>query len=344
MICYPAPLAAGSVIAISALSAGVPAAYHARLDRVLAGLTAAGYQLIEGRYLRQNQQHVSASAEERAAELMQFLLDDDIAAILPPWGGELAMQLLPLLDFAAIANAKPKWLLGFSDISTISSVLTAQCGWATVHGANLMQLHPLQTEPLTANTLKVLQLKRGDSLLQHASSYYETQPCSFADNPDALFNLTEPTLWQWLGQPPTSGSMQGRLLGGCLDTLMHLLLTDYLDIRQLKLAYGAEGVLLYLENAELSATALARALLALKYRGVLQHIKGIVFGRDGSQGQPAKDFSYSQALSMVLQDTGLPVLINADIGHLAPNLALINGAVAEIGISNGKGWIRQQLV
>ncbi len=341
---YPAPLIAGSKIAITAFSSGVAKPFQPRLDIVLAGLTAAGYQVIEGRHLRQNQQHSSAPAFERAGELLQFLLDDSIAAILPPWGGELALELLPQLDFAAIRQAKPKWLLGFSDISTLSSVITAQCGWATIHAANLMQLHPQQTDPLTANTLKVLQLQAGQSVQQHASSCYEIQPQSFAANPHALFNLTEPTQWQWLGAPPAAGVIRGRLIGGCLDTLMHLLLTDYLDLAALCQRYASDGLILYLENAELSPTAIARALLALKYNGVLRQLNGLIFGRDGTNGQHGKAISYAQAIAQALQGTDLPVLINADIGHLAPNLALINGAVAEIGINNDKGWITQQLI
>lgn len=275
---------------------------------------------------------------------MQFLLDDSIAAIIPPWGGELAMELLPLLDFNAISKAKPKWLSGFSDISTLSSVLTAQCGWATVHCANLMQLHPAQTDALTANTLKVLQLPAGASWLQQASPFYETQPRCFATDPDALFQLSEPTQWQWLCHAPLSGSIRGRLIGGCLDTLMQLLHTDYLDLAALRQRSAADGLILYLENAELSPTAIIRALQALKYRGVLQQVNGLVFGRDGTNGQHGKAISYLDAIAQALQDTDLPVMINADIGHLAPNLALINGAVAEVGIRDGRGWVTQQLV
>ena len=110
---YPKPLVKGDKIAICAFSSGVDKAFHERLDIVLNGLTAKGFTVIEGACLRQSHN----SAKQRADELMQSLTDDSIAAIMPPWGGDLTMEILPLLDFNAISKARPKWLVGFSDIN-----------------------------------------------------------------------------------------------------------------------------------------------------------------------------------------------------------------------------------
>ena len=40
------------------------------------------------------------------------------AAVVPPWGGELAIDLLDQLDWDALAAAEPTWLVGWSDICT----------------------------------------------------------------------------------------------------------------------------------------------------------------------------------------------------------------------------------
>lgn len=53
--------------------------------------------------------------------------------LVPPWGGETAIELLPLLDWAAISAAEPTWMVGFSDISTIITPLTLLTSVATVH-------------------------------------------------------------------------------------------------------------------------------------------------------------------------------------------------------------------
>ena len=58
-----------------------------------------------------------------------MLTDPGIRAVIPPWGGELAVELLPHLDLRAIAST-PSWLVGFSDISTLLLAITSATGMA----------------------------------------------------------------------------------------------------------------------------------------------------------------------------------------------------------------------
>ena len=153
---YPAPLRSGDRVAVTAPSSGVLPALHARLDVVLGHLRAQGFRVTEGRCLRDEVASASAPADERAAELMAFLLRDDIAAIIPPWGGELAIELLDRLDWPALENARPKWLLGYSDTSTLMLALTLRLGWATAHGPCLMDLAPGQNDLLTRAAISAL--------------------------------------------------------------------------------------------------------------------------------------------------------------------------------------------
>jgi muramoyltetrapeptide carboxypeptidase LdcA involved in peptidoglycan recycling len=100
---------------------------------------------------------------------VRFLSDPAVGAIMPPWGGELAIELLDLIDFAALSFMLPKWLLGYSDLSTLQLPLTLVSGWATAHGPNLMDLAPTQTDPLTTSTLRVLSANFSTPVEQHAS-------------------------------------------------------------------------------------------------------------------------------------------------------------------------------
>ena len=104
---YPAPLRAGSRIAVTAPSSGVLPPLHPRLDLNLAQLRAQGFIVEEGDCLRDEHLSASASADARAAELMHFLLRDDIHAVFPPWGGELAIELLDRLDWPALQHVAP---------------------------------------------------------------------------------------------------------------------------------------------------------------------------------------------------------------------------------------------
>ncbi|MGF1717587.1 LD-carboxypeptidase [Photobacterium chitinilyticum] len=50
------------------------------------------------------------------------------------------MSFLLNEDIDALTKVKPKWILGFSDVSTITAVLSSKLGWATAHCSNLMDL------------------------------------------------------------------------------------------------------------------------------------------------------------------------------------------------------------
>ncbi|MBK8047901.1 MAG: LD-carboxypeptidase [Anaerolineales bacterium] len=118
---YPSPLRRGDTIGITAPSAGVGPALEPRLTFCLQALQDLGFRIREGHCLRSDKM-ASAPAQMRADELQAMLLDDSIRAILPPWGGEILIDLLPLLDWEALAA--PKWIIGYSDLSTFMAPYT----------------------------------------------------------------------------------------------------------------------------------------------------------------------------------------------------------------------------
>ena len=248
---YPAPLRAGSRIAVTAPSSGVLPPLHPRLDLNLAHLRAQGFIVEEGECLRDEHLSASASADARATELMHFLLRDDIDAIFPPWGGELAIELLDRLDWPALQHVRPKWLIGYSDTSTLMLALTLRLGWASAHGPCLMDLAPGQEDSLTRGALAVLSTPGSGRVTQRQSDRWQSKWTDFAVVPDTTYSLTEITQWRCLNR--STGSVvqfSGRLIGGCIDSLMHVAGSDFGNVPQFVQRCGAEGAILYLENAK----------------------------------------------------------------------------------------------
>ena len=97
---------------------------------------------------------VSAPKEQRAAELVAFLTDPDVAAVIPPWGGETAIDLLDQLDWDALAAAEPTWLVGWSDISPLLLPLTAaaRAGRPCTAGTSRTRRTPRPTGSCTGST------------------------------------------------------------------------------------------------------------------------------------------------------------------------------------------------
>lgn len=314
-----------------------------RFTEILRTLRERGYEVIIGECLKGDYKHASAPKEQRANELMAFLVDESIDAIAPPWGGELAMEILPLLDFDRLSNVRPKWLFGFSDVSTVTAAISFKLGWVTVHSSNLMDLIDTNTDPLIANTLNHLHLMSGGSIIQFASNRHTRHWPDIETDPLASVLGEDPTTWKWLSKPFDEDVIAGRLIGGCWDTLIHLFETPYLNLSVMKAAYS-EGILLYLENAEMSPCALVRAIHNMEFRGVFAAINGLILGRNAraDTGRPS-DLSYEDVIKEHLSNKGIPVIYDVDIGHVPPNLTLFNGCYTEISILNGKGKMTQWL-
>jgi muramoyltetrapeptide carboxypeptidase LdcA involved in peptidoglycan recycling len=337
---FPQPLRPGDLIAVTAPSSGVSGAALGRLDLAIGKLRARGYRVVEGDCLRAEYKNASAPTQVRAQELNRFLNDPEVSAIIPPWGGELASEILELLDFQALRHVRPKWLLGFSDTSTLQLPLTLISNWATAHGPNLMDLGVTQQDRLTEATLDILESRTGSLISQSSSDLYQIKWTDFATQVDAPLNLTERTQWKRLDDSDGQLSFAGRLVGGCLDTIVLLAGTRYGDVPSFARQNRGEGTVLFLENVEMGPPALVRALLALKRHGWFRDLTGLLIGRsDGPTPVSPADLGYAEALGAVLGEAEYPVLYDVDIGHRPPQMTLINGAFASVTYINGTGSI-----
>jgi muramoyltetrapeptide carboxypeptidase len=75
----------------------------------------------------------AGSPEVRARDLQAAFADPEIDAIQTMRGGCGSAQVIPLLDFDAIAET-PKAFIGMSDITALHAALLARTGLATSTG------------------------------------------------------------------------------------------------------------------------------------------------------------------------------------------------------------------
>lgn len=275
---------------------------------------------------------------------MGFLTNPDVAAIMPPWGGELATELLPLLDFRTLAERPPKWLCGFSDISTLLLPLTTVCGWATLHGPALLQFGWSETDETTAAMWDVLAFNADAAFHQQASQRHQARDAGWPREDGKGPFLHATTQWSRLDGSDADLVLKGRLIGGCLDTISRLAGTPYGNVPAFVASAARDGALLYLENAEMKPFDLARALLGVRLCGWFEGLSGILIGRNaGLDNAPPDGFSYMDALQSAMGDVHCPVIYDLDIGHVPPQLSLVNGARAEVTLRGGEGAISQWL-
>jgi muramoyltetrapeptide carboxypeptidase LdcA involved in peptidoglycan recycling len=306
----------------------VPAPLWPRLELVLSHLRQQGFDVEEGSLLRGQGIGASGPAHERAHELMSALVRDDVDGIFPPWGGDLAIELLGLLDWEAIARAQPKWFVGFSDLTTLMLPLLLRSGWSSAHSMNLMDRCPAQQDPLSAGSWQLLRAAPGQSVEQRSSERWQKHWTDFKIAPASAFSLTEPTRWRALyGEERVEA--RGRILAGCLDTWMHLVGTPYGDVPRWRAEQGGAG-LLWLENSGLAPATVVRALRQLRYAGWLDGLSALLIGRSSATVTVSNGMNYEQALRQSLDGLGCPVLVDVDFGHMPPQMTLLQGALGEL--------------
>jgi muramoyltetrapeptide carboxypeptidase len=339
-ILYPQPLSRSDTIGVTAPSSGVGAAMRGRFDFCVQHAQSHGYAVKLGACLF-SENIVSASADARARDLHALWADATIRAIIPPWGGELLINMLDQIDFEKLAR-DPKWLAGWSDLSTLLLPLTTLTGMASLHGINFMDLPSVAPGQRLTGWRAALGLARGDRCTQHALTHFSKQHLPFETSPtDCAMVLDTPTRWRVLGEE-RAVRVRGRLIGGCLDTIAHLAGTRFGDVPAFARAYAPEGTLVYLENCDFSTSAMVRALHQLRYAGWFDEANAIVLGR--STGKESGGLSNADAIADALGSVGIPVIYDFDIGHAQPQMLLINGAMAEISYAEGRGTLAQALV
>lgn len=335
---FPRPLVPGDLIGVTSPSAGVDAELQPRLEVALDSLRSRGYDVRVGECMAA-ETHVSAPKQQRADELMAMLLDPEIRAVIPPWGGELAIDLLDLLDWDALAEAEPTWLVGYSDLSTIMVPLTLRSGWATLHGANLMDSPYdapdglLHWTDVAAATADVVQASPGRYRTPGRRGDYVGDPGVKGYDLDAEGG------WSVLGGGDVEVS--GRLIGGCTDTLGAISGTPYADVAAFGREHAGEGIIVYVEACDFGALDVARILHGFRLAGWFENANAILVGRP--HAPDSEGFTQRDAAADAFGDLDIPVVLDVDCGHVAPFLPLVNGASARITVRDGQGEVTQHL-
>jgi muramoyltetrapeptide carboxypeptidase len=338
---YPASLRPGDRIGVTAPSSGVGEALWPRLEVAVEVVRRHGYEVVLGECLADGG-HVSAPAPQRAAELTDMLTDPAIRAVVPPWGGETAIDLLPLIDWEAVAAAEPTWLVGFSDIATLITPLTLLTGTATIHGNNLMDT-PYRTPEGLVSWLDIVALPPGATFGQTSPGRYRAAAHDDYESRPDIIEMSLDALGSWSrldAEGPVD--VRGRLVGGCIETLSNLAGTPFGDVAAFAGRHAPEGLLVYVEAAEHDAYTICRNLHGMRLAGFFTGANAVLVGRTNAPDRPG--LSQHEAVLDALGDLGVPIVADVECGHVAPYLPLVNGAVARVWFDGTTGQVTQTLV
>lgn len=340
---YPKNLKVGDTIGICAPSEGIykPEKIE-KLKYAIKKLKNLGYKVIETESVRKNEKGRSASAKVRAKEFTELLENDDVKLIIFASGGDFLCEMLDYLDFKKLKNINPKWLQGYSDITGIGFLFNTILDIPTMY---FQTVKDYAMEPLHKSLIDALKIESGEEIIQESFELYE-KPFSFDEdskekNPCAPYNLTEKVEWKNICGGKKI-NIKGRSLGGCLDCIQNFIGTKYDNVKSYIERHKKDGIIWFLEAFEMSTPGLLRLLWQMKNAGYFKNCNGIIFGRPLFIRNDY-DITFNETVKDVLGDLNIPIICDADIGHVSPQLAIVNGAILEITSENGKGKIKTYL-
>lgn len=124
--------------------------------------------------------------------------------------------------------------------------------------------------------------------------------------------------------------MEGRLAGGCVDCLTTLLGTRLDQVEAFNEKYKEDGIIWFLECCDLNVWGIRRAMWQMKEAGWFRYAKGFLIGRPYCIGQEMMGLDHIRAVTDILGDLDVPIILDADLGHHPPMMPLVSGSMAVV--------------
>jgi muramoyltetrapeptide carboxypeptidase len=283
-----------------------PASSTARKSDILRAtemLEKFGYQVAVGKYVNKQRGIVSATEEERVADLHEMFSRDDINAIFVTQGGYGCIQLLDKIDYDLIRK-NPKIFIGFSDITAILLAIYKYSELVTFHGPGMVRFND---EELSVYTYRLMMAALSNN------------------TPIGTIPYADPTKWLYTLE---GGACEGVLVGGNLTLICTSLGTPY--------ELDTAGKILFIEDIDIEPWTFDHMLCHLRNAGKLKDVVGVAVSECVDcvprefKPEYYVDISLEDVLNYYLKPLGVPVLYGLPLGHLKDMATLPVGVRARL--------------
>ncbi len=284
-------------------------AYSKQTVEVIAeSMQALGFKVKYGKRMWERYGYLAGKDDERAADINEMFADRSVQGIVCVHGGWGCARLLPLLDYDMIRK-NPKVLLGYSDVTALLLGIYSQTGLVTFHGP----VGAVSWNEFTVSYLRKV-LMNGEAVLYKNPKVIGDNLTQVADRIDVI----------------NPGKARGRLLGGNLTVLSHLLGTPYLP--------DWKGSLFFAEDVSEAPYRMDRMITQVKLAGILDEVNGFIFGKctecdpgEGSYGSLTLEDLWNDHI----RPSQKPAFAGAMIGHIRQKFTIPVGIEAEMDAQAG---------
>lgn len=254
-------------------------------------LTEWGFEIIIGNTVGKRDFTFGGTDEERLNDFQQMLNDKKIKAILCARGGYGMVRIIDKIDFKQFV-LRPKWIIGFSDITVIHSHLNRNYGIASIHSkmCNSFPDDWSLAEPVQKETIESIR-----KCLTGEKMMYPIIP-----------NANNKT-----------GIATGELIGGNLKTIESLAGS--------KSDIVTKNKILFVEDTGEYLYSIDRMFWNLQRSGKLSTLAGLIIGgfkiKKDDEGE-AFGKTLEEIVREKVTDYNYPVCFDFPVGHQKNNFAL----------------------
>lgn len=269
-----------------------------------------GYKIKVGDTIGKRDFTFAGTDEERLTDFQKMLDDPKIKAIMCARGGYGSIRIIDKINWSHF-KVKPKWIIGFSDITVLHSHINRNFGIATLHSkmCNSFPDDWSKAEPIQVETIESIH-----QALSGKKMNYEATP----------------------GPDNRLGSGSGILVGGNLKTL-ETLACSASDL-------VTDGKILFVEDTGEYMYSIDRMFWSLKRTGKLSRLKGLIVGGFKiSVEEGAEDFGKTLAEIVLekIKKYKYPVCFEFPVGHQKNNFALKCGKKHKLEVKTGSVSLKE---
>ena len=272
-------------------------ASSSELDFAIAKIKSWGLNVCFGKNLFKTHNQFAGTIKERAEDLQWALDDNNIKAVFFARGGYGSIHVVDHVDWQGFTT-KPKWLIGFSDITVFHSHVHQCFNIPTLHAA-MPITYPQNTDGAIKNIRDIL---FGENIS------YKFEGHSFNKN----------------------GKVKAVVVGGNLSILYSLLGS--------KSQLNTDGKILFLEDLDEYLYHVDRMMQALKRAGMLENLSGLIVGGMSGMNDNTIPFGKTaeEIIRDVVSEYTYPVAFNIPSGHINENLPLLLGKKASFTVATNQ--------
>ena len=255
----------------------------------------AGFKVKYSKNLFSNTNGYSSTAREKAEDINEMFRDKNVKMIWCAKGGENSNSTFEYLDYELIKN-NPKIICGYSDITSLTNIITAKTGLVTFSGTNFKTIATDETNYSYNEVMK--RFVDGSLEIGLEGEKYET--------------LKE-------------GVAEGELIGGNLSLTRGLVSGKY--------SIDFTDKILFLEELgfETMPSLVSNYIYYMKQNGVFDKIKGLWIGNYEHESGISLE---KVILDVLNNEYNFPIIKSNNFGHTETKTVIPIGTKARIDTKN----------